>query len=303
MGNSIQYGAVHRELKIMPRYIASLILCLLIGLFQGCSSLEQVSQVMQERKPTAQVEGVRLSALDIDGVDLVFDVNVQNPNAFSIDLAGFDYDLKLFDQSFLKGRQSAGVRLAGETGSRIEVPLRLGYQQLLNSYQQLKRADQASYRLDLGLGFKMPVIGSLRLPVVFEGNFPIPKIPDFSIKSLAVKRLTLNQADVLLQLEVENPNSFSLLLQELNYHLKLNGAVVGEGLISQPVDIRRGGSGVVSIPLSIDFARAGRELYSALLGLSDIRYELNGSIQASGSQALLKSFKIPLEKQGHIQLK
>lgn len=287
----------------MLRYLASLIICLLIGLLQGCSSLEQVGQVMEGRKPTAQVEGARLTGLDLDGVDLVFDVNVHNPNAFSIDLADLDYDMQLFEQSFLKGRQSAGVSLAGKAGSRIEVPLRLGFQQLMNSYQQLKRADQASYRLDLGLGFKMPVIGTLRLPVVFEGDFPVPKIPDISIKSLAVKRLTLNQAEVLLQLGVENPNSFSLMLQQLDYHLKLNGAVIGKGLVSQPVDIRQGGSGVVSIPLSIDFAQAGRELYSALLGLSDIRYELNGSIQASGPRALLKSFNIPLEKQGHIQLR
>jgi LEA14-like dessication related protein len=258
---------------------------------------------MEGRKPTAQVEGVRLTGLDFNGVDLVFDVDVDNPNAFSIDLADFDYDLQLFEQSFLKGRQSAGVNLAAKDGSRIQVPLRLGFKQLLNSYQQLKRADQASYRLDLGLGFKMPVIGSLRLPVVFEGEFPVPKIPDFSIKSLAVKRLTLNQAEVLLQLGVENPNSFSLMLQQLDYHLKLNGAVIGKGLIRQPVDITQGGRGVVSIPLSIDLAQAGRGLYSALLGLSDLHYELNGSVQASGPRELLKSFKIPLEKQGHIKLK
>ncbi|MCW4272960.1 MAG: LEA type 2 family protein [Candidatus Thiodiazotropha endolucinida] len=128
-------------------------------------------------------------------------------------------------------------------------------------------------------------------------------IPDFSIRSLSVKRLTLNEAEVLLQLGVENPNSFSLVLQQLDYNLKLNGAAIGKGLIRQPVDIAQGGNSVVSIPLTIDLAEAGKGLYSALLGLSGIRYELNGSILASGPRELLESFKIPLEKQGHIQLK
>ncbi|MES9893511.1 MAG: LEA type 2 family protein, partial [Candidatus Thiodiazotropha endolucinida] len=196
-----------------------------------------------------------------------------------------------------------GVNLAAQTKSRIEVPLRLGFQQLLKSYHQLRNADQASYQLDMGLGFKMPVIGNLRLPVSFAGDFPVPKIPDFSIRSLSVKRLTLNEAEVLLQLGVENPNSFSLVLQQLDYNLKLNGAAIGKGLIRQPVDIAQGGNSVVSIPLTIDLAEAGKGLYSALLGLSGIRYELNGSILASGPRELLESFKIPLEKQGHIQLK
>ncbi|MEW7984340.1 MAG: LEA type 2 family protein [Candidatus Thiodiazotropha sp.] len=287
----------------MPRYLPLLICCLLIGLVQGCSSLQQVGQVMEGRKPTAQVEGIRLTGLDFDGVDLVFDVDAHNPNAFSIDLAEFDYDLQLFEQSFLKGGQSAGVSLAAQTTSRIAVPVRLGFQQLLKSYRQLRNADQASYQLDMGLAFKMPVIGSLRLPVSYAGDFPVPKIPDFSIRSLAVKRLTLNEAEVLLQLGVENPNSFSLVLQQLDYNLKLNGAAIGKGLIRQPVDIAQGGSGVVSIPLTIDLAEAGKGLYAALLGLSDMRYELNGSILASGPRELLESFKIPLEKQGHIQLK
>ncbi|MEW8027397.1 MAG: LEA type 2 family protein [Candidatus Thiodiazotropha sp.] len=299
----IRLGVGRRGLPMIPRYVAFLSCCLLIGLLQGCSSLQQVGQIMEGRKPTAQIEGVRLTGLDLEGVDLVFDVNVHNPNAFSIDLAEFDYALQLFEQPFLKGRQSAGLNLSAETGSHIEVPLRLGFQQLLKSYQQLKVADQASYRLDLGLGFKMPVIGSLRLPVNIEGEFPVPKIPDFSISSLAVKRLTLHEADLLLQLEVENPNSFSLMLQQLDYQLKFNGAVIGRGLIRRPVDIVQGGNGVVSIPLTIDLAQAGKGLYSALLGPADIRYELNGSIQASGPRELLRSFKIPLEKQGQIQLK
>ncbi|MEW8658962.1 MAG: LEA type 2 family protein [Candidatus Thiodiazotropha endolucinida] len=303
MGISTRHGAGRRELPMMPRYISLLICCLLIGLVQGCSSLQQVGQVVEGRKPTAQVEGIRLTGLDFDGVDLVFDVDVHNPNLFAIDLADFDYDLQLFEQSFLKGRQSAGVDLAAQTTSRIEVPLRLGFQQLLKSYHQLRNADQASYQLDMGLGFKMPVIGSLRLPVSFAGDFPVPKIPDFSIRSLSVKRLTLNEAEVLLQLGVENPNSFSLVLQQLDYNLKLNGAAIGKGLIRQPVDIAQGGNSVVSIPLTIDLAEAGKGLYSALLGLSGIRYELNGSILASGPRELLESFKIPLEKQGHIQLK
>jgi LEA14-like dessication related protein len=149
----------------------------------------------------------------------------------------------------------------------------------------------------------MPVIGSLRLPVTYEDEFPLPRIPDFTIQSLAVERLALNQAEVVLKLGIDNPNDFSLMLQELDYHLKLNGAVIGKGLIRESVDIMQGGSGVVSIPLTIDLAQAGRGLYSALLGLSDLRYELKGVVQASGHGAVLKRFKIPLEKRGVIQLK
>ncbi|PVV20053.1 MAG: hypothetical protein B6D79_14825 [gamma proteobacterium symbiont of Ctena orbiculata] len=284
------------------RYLLFLVLSLPILLLQGCSSLEQVDRVMEGRKPTAQVEGVRLSGLDLEGLDLVFDVNIDNPNPFAIDLTGCDYDLQLFERSFLKGQQSRGLSLAAKSGSKVQVPLRLGFRQLLSTYQALKSAHQASYRLDLGLGFQMPLIGSLRLPINVEGDFPVPKIPQLRIKSLAIKQLSLEKADLLLQLQVDNPNNFSLLLEQLNYHLKLNGLAIAEGLIEKPVDIMQGGSAVLSVPLSIDLLQAGIGLYSALLGRTGISYDLNGTLDASTQNALLKHFQIPVDKQGIINL-
>ncbi|MET0069309.1 MAG: LEA type 2 family protein [Candidatus Thiodiazotropha sp.] len=280
-----------------------LMVSLPLWLLQGCSSLDQVNRVMEGRKPTAQVAGVSLDGLDFKGVDLVFDLQVDNPNPYSIDLTGFDYDLQLFDQSFIKGRQTKGVSLAANSDSRVALPLRLDFKQLLDSYRQLRSADEASYRLDLGLGFKMPVIGAMRLPVDIEGSFPVPRLPAFSVRSLGVKRLSLDEAELELQLEVDNPNRFSLLLQQLDYDFKLNGVAIAKGLIKQPLNIEQDGVGVVAIPLSVNLRQAGMGLYSALLNGSGLDYELNGSLDAATSNALLKRLQIPLAKQGSIDLR
>ncbi|MES9969302.1 MAG: LEA type 2 family protein [Candidatus Thiodiazotropha sp.] len=287
---------------MLCRHLLFLMLLSSVLLLQGCSSLDQVDRIMEGRKPTAQIDGVRLEGLDLQGVDLVFDVGIDNPNPYSIDLTGFDYDLQLFDQSFIKGRQTQALSLAAKSESNIQLPLRLDFKKLLNAYRQLRGADEASYRLDLGLGFQMPVIGSLRLPVDIDGRFAVPKMPDLRVKALGIKRLSLERADLQLELEVDNPNSFSLLLQQLDYHLKLNGVAIAEGLIEKPLDIDQGGEGVVIIPLSVDLLRAGMGFYSALLNRSGLRYELNGVLDASTSNPLLQRFLIPLEKQGSIKV-
>ncbi|MCU7917813.1 MAG: LEA type 2 family protein [Candidatus Thiodiazotropha sp. (ex Epidulcina cf. delphinae)] len=284
----------------MPRQALLLILLFLLMLLQGCTTFEQV---MEGQKPTAQVEGVKVTGLDFEGVDLAFDLKVDNPNPFSINLAGLDYDLKLLDSSLVRGEQPMGLSLAASGNSQVKVPLRLGFQQLMSTYQQLKRVDRASYRLDLGLGFDIPVLGRVRIPVNYAGDFPLPKMPDIKVRSLDVRQLTMNGAKLLLQLEVDNPNSFSLLLERLNYNLKLNGFALGKGLLNQPLDIKRNGSGVMNLPLSLDFMQAGMGLYSALLSKSGIEYELNGSMDASASDPALSTFQIPLDKQGQVKLK
>ena len=278
------------------------ILVLIIFVVSGCATLEQVGQVLDGQKPTAEVKGLRLTQLDFNGVDLAFDVQVDNPNPVGISLSGLDYDLKLLGSRFLTGEQPMGLQVAANGSSPVAVPVRLEFQQLMAAYQQLKHADKAGYQLDLGLGFDVPVLGDLRVPVSYSGELPIPKMPDLKVRSLDVQQLSMSGAKLLMQLEVDNPNAFSLFLNQLDYDLKLNGFQVGGGQITRPVDLQQEGQGVISLPLTLDFAQAGMGLYKALLG-KGIQYDLNGSMSASGSNPILSGFSMPLNKKGTVGLK
>ncbi|MEJ2692173.1 MAG: LEA type 2 family protein [Candidatus Thiodiazotropha sp.] len=286
----------------MARRLTLFIMVAQIALLAGCTSMDRVGQALEARKPTAQVTGVKLTGLDMEGVNLAFDVKVNNPNPVGISLAGLDYDLKLLGSRFLQGEQPAGLKVAAKGNSQVQVPLRLGFQQLMSSYRQLKGAQRADYQLDLGMGFDVPILGRVRVPVSYKGEFPVPRMPEIRLRSLDIRQLSMSGAKLLLQMEVDNPNAFSLLLGKLDYNLKLNGYNVGSGLIDKPVNIEQGGKDVIELPVSLDFAQAGLGLYKALLG-SGISYDLSGSMDASSSNAMLQAFRIPLDKQGRIDLR
>ncbi len=286
----------------MPRLLVLPIALIQLFLLSSCATLEQVSQTLEGQKPTAKVEGLRLTSLDMNGVDLAFDVEVNNPNPVGISLAGLDYDLKLFGSRFVSGEQPMGMRLAANQSSQIALPVRMEFKQLLAAYQQLKSADKAGYDLAMGLGFEVPVLGKLRVPVSYRGEVPIPKMPELKVRSLDVQKLSMSGAQLMMQLEVDNPNAFSLFLTQLNYDLKLNGFDVGGGQITRPVDLKQKGEGVINLPVSLDFAQAGMGLYKALLG-SGISYDLSGSMKASGSNPFFSGFSMPLNKKGTVGLK
>ena len=286
----------------MSRNLLLPIALLQLLMLTSCATLDQVSQVLEGQKPSARVEGLRLTGLDMNGVDLTFDVGVDNPNPVGISLAGLDYDLKLFGSSFLQGDQPMGMKLAANGRSQVQVPVRLGFQQLLNSYRQLKGAEEVAYQLDLGMGFEVPVLGKVRVPASHQGQLPIPEMPAVSLKSVDVDKLSLSGAKLLLELQVDNPNSFSLLLDKLDYNLKLNGYDVGGGVVNQAARVQQDGRSLISLPLSLDFSQAGMGLYKALLG-EGISYDLSGLMQASGSNPILSGFTIPLDKKGSVGLK
>ncbi|MET0046043.1 MAG: LEA type 2 family protein [Candidatus Thiodiazotropha sp. 6PLUC3] len=282
-----------------PLYIICLMTLLM---FQGCSTLEQAEQIITGQQPTAEVKGVKLSGLDINGIDLIFDLQVDNPNPVKIALDRLDYDLKLSNHSFLKGEQGMGVSLAANGPSQVKLPVRMEFEQLLQQYGQLLKQDEVPYEIDLGLGLDVPLLGRIRLPVNYQGRMPIPKIPDVKVSDVDVERLTLQKAELMVELEVANPNRFAVILDKLDYQLKLNGIDVGGGVLSQSMKIDQRGKGRIKIPLSLDLMQAGRGLYGAVMGGSGLSYELGGSLDASGDTPLLGEFQIPLDKQGKVDL-
>lgn len=280
----------------------TILLLFMILLFQGCSSLQQAEQLMNGIQPTGEVKGVKLSGLDLRGIDLLFDVEVDNPNPVAISLDGLDYDLKLLNRSFLKGQQSMGMSLAADGKSQVKLPVRMEFERLLQHYSELSNRDDVPYQLDLGLGIDVPLLGRVRLPMSYQGRLPVPKLPDVRVNRIDVQRMSLQAIDLMLELEVENPNRFALMLQRLDYQFKLNGIDVGQGAAAQSLNIDKQGKGRVRLPLSLDLQKAGGGLYSALMGGRGLSYELSGMLDATGDTPLIGDIKIPLDKQGNFNL-
>ncbi|MCG7966272.1 MAG: LEA type 2 family protein [Candidatus Thiodiazotropha taylori] len=280
----------------------TILLLFMILLFQGCSSLQQAEQLMNGIQPTGEVKGVKLSGLDLRGIDLLFDVEVDNPNPVAISLDGLDYDLKLLNRSFLKGQQSMGMSLAADGTSQVKLPVRMEFERLLQHYSELSNRDDVPYQLDLGLGIDVPLLGRVRLPMSYQGRLPVPKLPDVRVSRIDVQRLSLQAIDLMLELEVENPNRFALMLQRLDYQFKLNGIDVGQGAAAQSLNIDKQGKGRVRLPLSLDLQKAGGGLYSALMGGRGLSYELSGMLDATGDSPLIGDIKIPLDRQGSFNL-
>ena len=71
----------------------------------NCAELMKIAQQGNIQKPAVRVSSARLAGLSFDKADLIFDIEISNPNSIGVSLAGFDYDLLLNGQSFLKGNQ------------------------------------------------------------------------------------------------------------------------------------------------------------------------------------------------------
>lgn len=265
----------------------------------GCSTLSQLSNI---QKPTLSVAEVRFTGISFDAVDLAFEVKIHNPNQLSATLAGFDYDFKINDNSFLKGQQDRKLVIEALGESTVEVPLTLNFKDMYQTFATLKEQDSAAYRMDFGLDFDLPVVGKTHIPVSKTGFLPMIKLPALKIASVKVNQIGLGGADLELNLEIDNPNAFGVLAKNLNYDFSVNGQSWVKGIALEQVRIAQKGQSLIRIPISLDLLSMGQTALQLLSGNQTVEYAFQGKMDLDTSLPALQHVNLPISKSGQLKI-
>ena len=276
-----------------------LFLLLLLITLTGCA---QLSKHADSIKPTAELTGMRLTNINFDQVDLVFDLAVENKNPVALDLAGMDYDLKIANQSLVSGVTAQAIKIKASSTSPVQLPVTLKFADLKKLPGELWKKDTFAYQLDTKFNLNLPIIGNYSIPVSKQGELPVPKIPKLAIKDVKVKNLSFTSAELVAQVEVSNPNNFDVAMSKFNYQLNINKQKWGQGTVTQASNIPKKGKGIIEIPVKLDLLTAGSAAYKLLLNKSPVEYQLTGNATLDTSLELLKNFNWPLDIKGTTSL-
>jgi len=267
-----------------------------------CSDMMKILNQSGIKKPVVKVSNARLSGLSFEQADLLFDIDINNPNAVGISLAGFDYDLLLNKQSFLKGDQKKEMEIKAQGKATVQIPLTLDFVNIYKTYQSLKQEDEVGYTLKTGLTFNLPVLGPIRVPVSTSGKVPMVKLPAISLKSIKLDRLTFTGADFNLALGIDNPNSWGVIVNALQYGLNINGSDWISGQTKDKINLASKGQNIINLPFSISFLKLGTSVYNLVANGQGLNYQLSGQGDLSSTLELLGDFKLPFDLSGKVDL-
>lgn len=271
-------------------------------LLSHCADLMKVLQQGTIQKPAVRVSGAKLSGLSFEQADLLFDIEITNPNAVGISLSGFDYDLLLNNNSFLKGEQDKKMEIKANDLATFPLPLSLNYENIIKTFQSLKDADDVAYTLNTGLSFDLPVLGPMRIPVSTSGKVPMLKLPKINLKSLKLTSLSFTGAQFDLAIGVNNPNSWGMIVDALQYGFSINGKQWIDGQTTRKINVDGKHDNVIQIPFSLNFLEIGSGVYNIITNGKGLNYSLTGQADLSSSMEMLGNFQLPLDLSGKIDI-
>lgn len=284
-------------MRKVSRAAALISLIIVILGLSGCETVEMFIQ-----KPEVSVNSVEISAISFQDITLDMELLVSNPNPIGIDLESFDYDLQIEEASLVKGDAKDGLYLAANDSSVITIPLTVDYKDLYQLVSSMQEQNESAYRVDTGFNFMLPILGEQRIELSHEGKFPNVRFPRFSFENLYVKSLGLMGADLVILMNVENPNAFDVGLNEFMGVLEINNEKWAELTTTKAVDFPAGEKGELGFQFRLEFLSMGRTVRDLLSKNQSLNYEFGGNILLNSSLDMMKEASLPLNINGGVDL-
>ncbi|MBU1099214.1 MAG: LEA type 2 family protein [Bacteroidetes bacterium] len=265
-------------------------------------SVQEIMKTAGISEPIVKFQSMKIDNLSFEDVNLLFNFSIDNPNAIGIDLAGFNYDVEISNNSFVAGNQDKGLSIASRGQSTMQIPVKLNFTELVGMYKVLKSKDSVDYKLSGDFIFDLPVLGNVRVPYATAGNLPIIKVPSISIGELKLNNLNLLGAEVLLRVKCDNPNAFSVGINGFDYILKIAGKEWVQSNSNQKIKLNSHGQSEIEIPIKLNFLQVGQSVYQLLTGNAKLDYNLVGNFNLETSLPYLKNEVVNIVKNGEINL-
>jgi len=223
------------------------------------------------------LEGVQLTQLSLTGATFDFTVKIKNPYTVDLPLANADYSLASAGQMFLEGKADLQGIIPAQGEKVFSLPTTVVFAEVLRVLSSVRPGALIPFQATLGLSVNTQSLGTLRLPVTHDGQFPIPAMPDVSVVSVRWGSIGLSGVSGSATLRVGNTNSFPIDLSSLDYGLHIGAFEIAKGGLSQALSFVPGGTQDMTIVVGLSTAQAGLALLDLARGNSG-RYAMSGAL-------------------------
>jgi LEA14-like dessication related protein len=182
--------------------------------------------------PVPEIRNIeaRIAGINFDETNMAFDVTVYNPFLVAIRTPRFRYDLEIEGSTFLSSVASGSEHLPAGATSIVVLPVRISYHDLFRSYPELRKTAEVGYRLRVALGPSRT--RPVEIPFYHEGTIPTLRPPVATAAKVRLADVSLNQATLVVDAEVENPNVIEMNISHLSYELNLSDIRAGVRSVS-----------------------------------------------------------------------
>lgn len=120
--------------------------------------------------------------------------------------------------------------------------------------------------------------------------------PSFTLRGVSISPISFTESNLLLDLDVQNPNHFNLTLKSFGCNIYLKDEEIGNGRLGKEILIPSSTTTQIQVPLSVKYKDLSGIL-KVILTEHDLPYKIEGNANVS---SVFGSLNFPFSKDGRI---
>lgn len=223
-----------------------------ILMLSACASLQEgISSLVQT--PEVSYQSIAIGEASMDLIELQPTFNVANKNDFPIPVDSVSYQLSLNNKKMLEGETKEVGTLPVNGNKDVTLGIDLTKETLSSMQQLLFKEKKIDYLIKGD-------VSAMGLSVPFEKSATL-YVPDVTISDVKVVEASFDNLELLLSVDIENKNEFSLPLDDVSYAVSSKGKSLFTGALNNKKIAQ--GSNNVQIPVSIQ----PKDMFSSVFAL------------------------------------
>jgi LEA14-like dessication related protein len=151
---------------------------------------------------------------------------------------------------------------------------------------------------NLKLFKKIVILAALSIGVLSCASYFLEK-PSFALRKITLSPRSFTEMNLVLGVEVQNPNRFDLKLTSFEYSVFLKNEAIGNGRLEKELMIPASATTEIEAPVTAKFKSLGESLMTLITG-NDIPYRIEGKVEV---KTFFGSRTFPFSKDGRINSK
>lgn len=255
---------------------------------------EKIEEAIGFGKPTADVSGIHIPCINLKKLEIVVDVLITNPNPVPIPLVDIDYLVESNGRKLVSGLIPDAGTIHAHGSETIKIPITIIYDDIKDTYDDIKPGSIIPYRIKVGLIADVPVFGKLTLPLEKEGEIPVPYKPDVDLDKVEFDSFSFEETSATLHMKLENKNDFDLGLNALEYEVWLSGVSIVNAKLSKSAKVEKNGISYIQLPVSFRPKDFGSALWDMIRG-KGAGYAMKGNLDMDSP---FGPMQLPFNKEG-----
>jgi LEA14-like dessication related protein len=200
-----------------------------------------------------QINNITDSTLDMD-----LKVLVHNPLPVGMDIKNFSYVVQMNGKTIMEDDYPKPVNIKSNDSTVIPVTseLKISKLRIEGDKEASKGEDSADYHFEGVFHLQKPFLGKDSIELSMDKRLPLVRVPKIKMAGYDMKKLRLKDTEVVLKIELTNPNPFSMEFRNASYVMDLGKQKrIAEGSVKGTTKIKAHSKEIYEIPMSIDLGK------------------------------------------------